>query len=295
MKKLIVGLMCLAFVLVANISQSATTEKMWRWNFTSNCSALANRTSQDICLQTPNNILYVCVPNSGSNGICSSAAEWKTPSGFWLDNGLTISLLSPRSVSFGSGQLRGDSTVGLVLNPSGDGVTTLTFLPTGLLTTPAGILYTGNDAFANLNRTTDKSSPGVGDFWFNTTQLLFKYYNGIAVKRIPTTQFYFDTFASPVASNRFIMRPPSGIKIESIWCITNAGTVPITIQQCSSTGTGCTGVHNVITCTSTGVSDQAGIFTPNITAGNFVNLNFGTPTGSPASVHLTVSFTQNDS
>lgn len=295
MKKTVFSLLASVLILTASIAHGASTEKFWRWNFTSNCAGLVGRTSQDICLQSPNNILYVCVPNSGAAGTCGSASEWKTPSGFWLDNGINISLLSPRNVSIGAGQLRGDTTAGLVLNPSGDGVTTLSFLPTGLFVTPAGIRYTGNDAFANLNRTTDKSNPAVGDFWFNTTQLFFKYYNGIAVKRIPTTQFYFNTFPNPTASNKMIMRPPSGIKIESIWCITDTGTVNATVQQCSSTGTGCTGINSAITCSSTGVSDAAGIFTPNITAGNFVNLNFASPSGSPTSVNVSITYTQNDS
>jgi hypothetical protein len=170
--------------------------------------------------------------------------------------------------------------------------------PNGLVSSAAGFEYTGNDAFGNVNRTTDQSSPSVGNFWFNTSTLGFNYYNGTALKRIPTTLTWSQSFASPTSStNRLILRPPYGIRIESVSCIVDPAdtgeSVPVNVQQCDSNGDNCTTIDAAITCGNTTTTDDGSISSPNITSGNWVNLNFGTVTGTVSNVTVTIKYTVN--
>jgi hypothetical protein len=94
--------------------------------------------------------------------------------------------------------------------------------------------------------------------------------------------------------NRMLMRAPVGLKIESINCIDDTGAVPITIQQCNSIGGSCSNINTSISCSSTGANDGGGISTPNITSGNYINLNTGTTSGSPTILNVTVVYSQNE-
>lgn len=294
MKRLLLGFCFLISVLACDISHATSIQNTWLAVYSSNCPAITNQPAYTQCFENDGPV-YVCSPNGGLTSQCNSSSEWKIVTGVWVDSGITLTLKYPRNVNIGTGLLMGDPTLGLTLNPSGDGQTNVNFLPTGLFVTNAGIQYIGNDAFWNVNRTTDKTNPNTGDVWFNTSILQWIYYNGTALKRFPVYQIYANTFASPTSStNKMLLQAPVGLKIEAISCIVDSGTVPITVQQCNSSGGSCSNINSSITCSTTGANDAGGISTPNITSGNYVNLNIGTTSGSPTSLNITVTYSQNE-
>jgi hypothetical protein len=297
MKKLLFSISLLIVALASGIANATPTQYTWLAlpTITSNCTTLTGTPALTKCLES-DNLEYDCYPSGGVTSTCQTPSDWKLVGGYWVDNGVTISMKNQRNLNIGTGYLMGDPTLGITLNPSGDGVTIpVSFLPNGLMVTQSGIQYVGPDAFANFDRPVDRPSPNTGDMWFNTSILGWVYWNGIAYKRIPTLQIYANTFQSPTSSmNRFLLRAPVGLKIESINCIVDTGSIPITIQSCSSTGTSCSNINTSITCSSTGGNDGGLISTPNITSGNYVNLNAGSTSGSPTSLNVTVTYSQNE-
>lgn len=296
MKRLLLSFILLMSALVCPNANAVPTQYTWLWIQSTNCAAVTGYPAQTMCFETTDNLIYVCSPNAGPTGTCNTTGEWKLPGSIWVDNGTTVSLKNSRNVNIGAGLFMGSALSGITFNPSGDGVTLpVQMLPTGLIVTQSGVQYTGNNAFWNVNRTADETNPNVGDLYFNTSNLAFVYYNGTALKRLPVLQMYANTFSSPTSNqNIVLLKTPVGLKVESINCITNTGTAPITLQQCNSSDQACSSINTAISCSTTGANDGGGISAPNIPLGDYLNLVVGTTSGSPTSLNLTVVYSQNE-
>ena len=297
MKKLFIFAMILiSSALSSQVSHAQTAP--WRWNFSADCSSLSDKRAQDMCFETTTASIYVCSPNSGEDGVCTSISEWKLAGGLWIDNGSSVYLKTARNVLIGTGLIQGNSSTGLGFDVNGDNIQDVVILPTGLISTPMGVEYVGSDAYLNINRTTDPSSTAIGNMWFNTTSLRFRYFNGALVKEIPTSLVYSNTFGSVTSStSKILFKMPYGVRIESVTCIVDPAdsgdVVPVTIQQCNTTADSCTGIDTAISCSNTGAADDGSINFPNITLGNWVAMSVGTVTGTASNVTINIRYTIN--
>jgi hypothetical protein len=98
---------------------------------------------------------------------------------------------------------------------------------------------------------------------------------------------------SPVnADDRRAFVRPYAINIASISCITDTGTVPVQLQECTSTGGTCvTTQASPLTCDATG--EALSSFTDTqIAANNYWQIAFGVEVGPPTLIAVTVCYTR---
>jgi len=87
-----------------------------------------------------------------------------------------------------------------------------------------------------------------------------------------------------------LLKAPAAITITDIHCITDAGTVVIDIQECTSTGATCVTVDATISCDSDGAEDDGAFTNGTIDAADWVHLEMGTVT-TAIQVAITIYYT----
>ena len=313
MKRLIISM--ITMMLLGCSMSCAQTYYPWRQQISSNCQGLNSNVScggqsctlQDLCWDTTLKIMFTC--SSVSSNVCT----WVAGGGGWVDNGTFLypfNVTHPVAVGsgtpeagvildifgnmhIGSNLIRCDATNGCRIDSTNNGSTDVT-IKNSTITLSGGYAYTGTNPYINVTRTTDKSTPAVGDFWYNSTYPGFVYYTGASLKRIPTELTYSIT-ATPVASsNTLLWKAPYNSRIDTINCIVDPGgssSAVINIQNCNANGSSCASVDtSSITCGNTNSADDGSLSSPTITSGDWVNLNIGTVTGSPAKLTVTVKY-----
>lgn len=305
-----------ALLMLGGVACQAQTIYPWRQQISSNCLGLNTITScgggactvQDLCWDTTQKVQYTC--DSVSANICT----WVAGGGGWRRIGTVLSPLVltdnvgigtttvesgaildiAGNMHLGANLFRCDATNGCRFDTNNGGATNVSISPAGLFATPGGYNYTGNNPFFNVARTTDESTPATGDAWYNTSGPYWAYYNGAINKRIVTEQTYAITTAPVASSNTLLWQVPYNTRIETIRCIVDPGgssSAVINIQGCNANGASCASVDtSSITCGNTNSTDDGSLASPSITAGNWVNLNIGTVTGSPAKLTVTVKY-----
>lgn len=315
MKKKILALLTFLLIL-GGVQANAQTYYSWRQQISSNCQGLNTATScgggacnlQDLCWDTSLKVQFTC--DSVSANVCT----WKAGGGGWVVSGTSlyplvltnnvgigtstipsgVALEVAGNLHIGANLFRCDASNGCRIDSNNSGSTNVTISPAGLFSTAGGYNYTGANAFLNVTRTTDKSSPSVGDLWYNSTYPAYIYSNGSILKRIPTELTYSNTVTPVASSNTLLWQTPYNTRIETIRCIVDPGgssSVIVNIQGCNSNGSSCTNVDTTsITCANTNSSDDGSLTSPTIAAGNWVNLNEGAVTGSPSKLTFTVKY-----
>jgi len=315
MKKKILALLT-AFMILGGVQKApAQTFFAWIQYRSASCQAVTGANQQALCWDTALKVMFTCDPGVGQ--VCNAPADWKAGGGGWVVSGgnlyplvltqnVGIGTSTPQSGArldivggnfhLGANLFQCDAANGCRIDSSNSGATNVTISPTGLFSTPGGYNYTGANLFLNLTRTTDKVSPATGDMWYNSTYPAFVYYNGAILKRIPTEPIFSTTVTPAGSTNTLLWKAPYNSRIETINCIVDPGgssSAVINIQNCNSNGSSCVSVDTTsITCTNVNSSDDGSLTSPTIAAGNWVNLNEGAVTGSPAKLTVTVKYSQ---
>lgn len=300
----------LAALVVAPAVSDAQTFYSWRQRISSSCTTLTDGVTQDLCWDTTVNSLYKCQPTSGA---CDTAAEWKAIGGAWFDTGtamyplvvsrmigigtstVTDMLTLNGNFKIGSNLIKGDSTNGLRFDVDGNGSSDFFITAGGLVTSSAGYNYTGSNQFLNVARATDKTSPSVGDLWFNTVSGRWFFYSGVVNKELGGSNIWADYFVSPTGSlNRLLFKAPSNLRIESVNCITDPGgstSTTINIQSCNANGSACANIDSSsIVCGGTNGADDGSINSPTVSSGSWVNLNTTAVSGTPGVLYVTIKY-----
>lgn len=317
----ILSLLLTAFTLFGcQISDAAISS--WRQQLAASCTSLTTATScgglqcikQDLCWDITQKVFYTCDPETGT--ICDSSDDWKAGGGGWLDDGTNlVPLNTSRNIGIGTAiagdrlsihggniatngnLIKGHVSNGIKLDADANNSSDVTISPAGLITTSGGFNFTGADAFLNIARATNRTSPSTGDLWYNSALGYWAYWDGAQHRRLAVSQTYSTlVFGITSSTTAMLFKAPTNIRIESIACITNpggTGTVVINITGCSSTGSSCTNVDTAsITCTGTGATDDGSLSSPAILSGNYVGISTGAITGTPTYLTLTIKYYQ---
>jgi hypothetical protein len=97
----------------------------------------------------------------------------------------------------------------------------------------------------------------------------------------------------PSDSDSFLFtKLPSGITITDIHCIVDptdsSESVVIDVQECDSSGDNCTTVDATITCDNDGAEDDGSLTNGAVDAGDWLNLDIGTVTGTVTDLTVTI-------
>ena len=313
MKNKILALLTALIILGGVQKAPAQTYFAWVQYRSASCQAVTGANLQALCWDTALKVMFTCDPSIGS--VCNAPADWKAGGGGWvvaagnlyplvLTNNVGIGTSAPQAgdrldivggnLHLGANLWQCDATNGCRIDSSNSGATNVTISPIGLFSTPGGYNYTGANTFLNITRTTDKTSPAVGDVWYNSTYPSFVYWNGSILKRIITEQVFSTTVTPAASSNTLLWKAPYNSRIETINCIVDPGGTSsdiINIQSCNGNGVSCVSVDTAsITCGNTNSADDGSLSSPTIVSGNWVNLNQGATTGSPAKLTVTVKY-----
>lgn len=310
MRKLLLSILLLSSFLFVPNGADAQTFYTWRYRESSNCPGLTDGINKDLCWDTTVNSLYKCQPTAGG---CDTSAEWKAIGGAWIDDGSSMyPLVITRNIGIGTttvpdrlvvngnfrigtNLIKGDATNGLKFDVDANGSSDFNITAAGVVTSAGGFSYTGTNQFLNVSRSADKSSPSIGDLWFNTTSGRWLFYTGSFNKELVGSQIWSDYFTSPTGSlNRLLFKAPANLRIESVNCITDPGgatSTTINIQNCNGNGSSCTNIDtSSIVCGGFNSSDDGSINSPTVSSGNWINLNTTAISGSPAVLYITIKY-----
>jgi hypothetical protein len=133
----------------------------------------------------------------------------------------------------------------------------------------------------------------TGEVAVDTTADQLLWFGASAVKVADPRQTLSVVLFAPTSSDDpLILKAPYGMTITDIDCIVGAATsVPIDVQECSSTATGCTTVDAAITCDADGAADDGSLSNASIDLGDWIKVDVGTPTGTVGFVSITVIYT----
>lgn len=311
MKKFLLSALIL-FGLFGYASDPAEALGPWRQRVSADCDALTDGIDGDLCWDTGLDIFYTCRPSVGA---CDTTGEWKAGGGGWIDDGThlyplnlarnvgigtstpTEALHVVGNILIGANLYKCDASNGCLFDTNANGSSNVVMGPDGQISTAGGYNYTGSDTYLNVSRSSDKSSPSLGDAWYNSTSDYWAYNTGALTKKIPVHLTYSTTITPTASSNRLLWKAISAGRIEGVGCIVDPGgssSAVINIQKCNaSTGSSCANVDtSSITCGNTSTADDGSLSAPTFSAGQWINLNIGTLTNSPSLLTVTVEYSK---
>jgi hypothetical protein len=98
--------------------------------------------------------------------------------------------------------------------------------------------------------------------------------------------------ASPTSRTYGWFRAHVATAARAIDCITDTGTVTLSVQECDATGSSCSGLDGgtALVCDSNGQSDDGALSNASIDAGDWVKITASATSGSPTDLALTLQY-----
>lgn len=204
--------------------------------------------------------------------------------------GTTIDISEETNLSAGTSI----TLVGDTLNVDDDFVLTAGDTMTGNMIVSGTMDITGD---LQIPTGAGKTMEEAGELFHDTTGNDLVLYSGTSSVVFTPTYWKSFTIISPASSGNYMLfKAPFAITLTQFDGIVDPAdsgdTVPIDIEECNSTGDSCTDSDAApLSIDNDGATDSS-ITDPNIDAGDWVNANVGTITGTAGTVTFTFQFTK---